>query len=54
MADHEGIISCALGLESVADRLRGAAEFRERVEQMVGRVEAMNFELNAGTRRLVQ
>ena len=32
IADDEGVISCAFRLQSVADRLRGAAEFRQRMK----------------------
>src|SRR5215472_10267265 len=49
MADDEGFISCTLGLQSVADRLRGAAKFRKRVKKMVGRVQAVNFKPDART-----
>ena len=48
MADDEGVISRAFGFERVADRLRGAAEFRQRMEQMVGRIEAVDLEPDAG------
>jgi len=44
VADDEGVVTRALRLERVADRLRGAAEFRQRVEQMIGRIEAVYFE----------
>ena len=54
MADHEGIIASLFGFKRVADRLRGAAEFRQRVKQMVGRVEAMDLEPDAGTGHGVQ
>jgi hypothetical protein len=54
VADDEGIISCAFGLERVADCLRGAAEFRQRVEEMIGRIETVDFELDAGTGNRVQ
>src|SRR5262245_48970333 len=49
MADDEGIVSRALGLERVADRLRSTAEFRQRVKEMVRRIEAMNLKVKIGT-----
>ena len=54
MADDECIVARALRLERVADRLRGAAKFRQRMEVMVGRIEAMDFEPDAGTGGRVQ
>src|SRR5262249_45785824 len=45
----ERVVSCALRVQSVADGLRRAAEFRQRMEQVVGRVEAMDLEPNVGT-----
>ena len=54
VADDEGIVSRALRLQRVADRLRGAAEFRQRVEQMIGRIEAVDLEPDAGTGCRVQ
>ena len=48
VSDDEGVIARALGFECVADRLRGAAEFRERMEKVVGRVESANLEFDAG------
>jgi hypothetical protein len=44
MADDESIVSRAFCHQSIADRLRGAAEFRQRMEQMIGRIEAVYFE----------
>jgi hypothetical protein len=41
-------------LERVADRLRGAAEFRQRMEEMVGRIEAMDLEPDVGTGGCIQ
>src|SRR5262249_4767306 len=45
----ERVVSCALRVQSVADGLRRAAEFRQRMEEVVGRVEAMDLEPNVGT-----
>ena len=44
VADDEGVVTSALRLQGIADRLRGAAEFRQRVKQMIGRIEAVYFE----------
>src|SRR5262249_5135574 len=44
-----GVVSCALRVQSVADGLRRAAEFRQRMEEVVGRIEAMDLEADAGT-----
>src|SRR5262245_12359332 len=54
MPDNEGVISRALRFERVADRLRGAAEFGERVEEVVRRIEAMHFEADAGSGHRLQ
>ena len=54
MTNDEAIVSLALRFQSVADGLRGAAEFRQRMEEMVGRIEAMDLELDAGTGGCVQ
>src|SRR6185369_101031 len=43
MADDERIVSRALGLQSVAYRLRSAAELRQRMKEMVRRIEAVNL-----------
>ena len=48
MPDDEGVISRAFRLQRVADGLRGAAEFRQRMEVLVGRVETMDLELEIG------
>ena len=48
VADDEAVVSGALGLERVADRLRRAAEFGQRMEQMVGRIEPVHLEPDAG------
>ena len=54
MADHECIISRALGFERVADGLRSAAEFGERMEEMVGRIKPVHLEADAGTGGRIQ
>jgi hypothetical protein len=38
----------------MADDLRGAAEFRQCMESMGGRIEAMNFEADARARDTVE
>jgi len=48
MSDDEAVIARALGFECVADRLRGAAEFRQRMEKVVGWVEPVHLECDAG------
>src|SRR5262249_5769011 len=40
VTDDEGVVSCALRVQSVADGLRRAAEFRQRMEEVVGRIKA--------------
>jgi hypothetical protein len=54
VADDEGFISRALRLQSVADRLRGTAKFRQRVEKMVGRFQAVNLEPDTRTGCCIQ
>jgi hypothetical protein len=48
VSDDEAVIARALGFECVADRLRGAAEFRERMEKVVGWVEPVTSNLTPG------
>ena len=48
MSDDEAVIARALGFECVADRLCGAAEFRQRMEKVVGWVEPVHLEFDAG------
>jgi hypothetical protein len=48
VSDDEAVIARALGFECVADRLRGAAEFRQRMEKVVGWVEPVHLEFDAG------
>jgi hypothetical protein len=50
VSDDEAVIARALGFECVADRLRGAAEFRQRMEKVVGWVEPVHLEFDAGRR----
>ncbi len=54
VADDEGVIARALRLQGIADRLRGAAEFRQRMEQMIGRIEAVYFEPDTRTGHRIQ
>src|SRR5271155_892849 len=54
MADDERIIARPLRLERIADYLRRAAEFGQRMKISVGRVETMDFEPVAGTGGAVQ
>lgn len=49
VTDDEGVVSCALRVQGIADGLRRAAEFRQRMEEVVGRIEAMDLEPDAGT-----
>ena len=49
MPDDKCVISRAFGFQRVADRLRGATELRERMKVLVGRVEAVDLELEIGT-----
>ena len=48
MPNDECVISRAFRFQSVADGLRGATEFRERVKMLVGRVETMDLEFDTG------
>ena len=50
MPDDERVISGAFRFQRVADGLRGTTEFRQRVEMLVRRIEAMDleFEIRAG------
>src|SRR5262249_7381680 len=54
VTDDEDVVSLALRVESIADGLRSAAEFRQRMEEVVGRIEAMDLEPDAGTGGCVQ
>ena len=54
MAEHEGVVALLLGLQGVADHLTGAAEFGQRMEGMVGRIEAVRFEARIGAGNLVE
>ena len=44
MANDECIVTRALCLQSIADRLRGATEFRQRMKEVIRRIQAMNLE----------
>ena len=48
MTDHEGVVALAFGLQRRSDCLRGAAKFRQRMEVAIGRIKAMDFELQPG------
>jgi hypothetical protein len=54
MPDHEGVVTGTLGFERIADGLRGAAEFCQRMKQVIGRIEAMDLELDAWTGHGIQ
>src|SRR5262245_25821142 len=54
VTDDEGVVSLALRVQSVADGLRRAAEFRQRMEEMVGRIKAMDLEADARTSGCVE
>src|SRR3569833_1531539 len=47
MTDHECIVTRTLGFQRMADDLGGAAEFRQRMEMPVGRIETMHFKHGA-------
>ena len=49
VTDDEGVVPCPLRVQGIADRLRRAAEFRQRMEEVVGRIEAMDLEPDART-----
>src|SRR5262245_47914526 len=49
-----GMMTSAPAVQSIADGLRRAAKFRQRMEQVVGRIEAMDLEPDAGTGGCVQ
>ena len=54
MADDEGIVAGALCFECIADGLRRAAKFGQRMEMSVGRVEAMHLEPRRRDRDMVE
>jgi len=54
VADDEGVVAVALRFDRVADHLRSAAKFRQRVEMTIGRVEAVDFEADIGRRNLIE
>ena len=54
MADDECIISGALRLKRIADGLRRATEFGQRMKMPVGRIEAVDLEVDAGARGAVE
>ena len=54
MANDEGVISCTLRFERIADGLRRAAEFCQRMKMPVGRIKTVDFELNVGPGCLVE
>src|SRR5262249_36126271 len=47
--DDEGVVPCPLRVQRIADRLRRAAEFGQRMEEVVGRIEATDLEPDART-----
>ena len=47
MPDDERVVARTFRLQRGSDGLRGATEFRQRVKEMVGRIEAMNLEAEA-------
>jgi hypothetical protein len=53
-SSDEAIVARAFGFQSVADRLRRAAEFRQRMGQVVGRIEAVDFEPDIGPGHRIQ
>src|SRR5262245_39306998 len=54
VTDNEGVVSLALRVQSVADGLRRAAEFRQRMEEVVRRIEAMDLEPDASVEQRLQ
>ncbi|MDP1752224.1 MAG: hypothetical protein Q8L22_22465 [Reyranella sp.] len=46
MTNDESVVASAFGFQRQADRLRGAAELRQRMEEAIGWIEAMDFEAN--------
>jgi hypothetical protein len=49
VTDDEDVVPCPLRVQGIADGLRRAAELRQRMEEVVGRIEAMDLEPDAGT-----
>ena len=49
VTDDEGVVPRPLRVEGIADRLRRAAKFRQRMEEVVRRIEAMDLEPHAWT-----
>jgi hypothetical protein len=54
MLSPAGVVTGAFRLQGIADRLRGAAELRQRVEQVIGRIEAVHFEPDTRTGHRIQ
>ena len=54
MTDDERVVAAALSFERIADGLCRAAKFGQRMKVAVGRIEAMNFKLDARTSGLVE
>ena len=54
MPDDDGVVACPLRFKRVADGLRGAAKLRERMDQMIGRIETLDLECVTGRRHRIQ
>ena len=54
VADHESVVARLFRLQRMADDLRGAAELGQRMEGVIGRIEAVNLEAHARARDLVE
>ena len=54
VADHEGVVARLFRLQRVADDLRGAAELGQRMEGVIGRIEAVDLEAHARARDAVE
>ena len=47
MTDHERVVAGLLGSDRMADDLGGAAKLGQRMEGMIGRIEAVHLETDA-------
>jgi hypothetical protein len=54
MADDEGVIAGAFGFQRVADRLRRATEFGQRMKVPIRRIEAVHFKAHVRRSGLVE
>ena len=54
VADHESVVARLFRLQRMTDDLRGAAELGQRMEGVIGRIEAVDLEAHARARDTVE